>query len=609
MTSTVRFKSDKVKVYNLNIANTAGNVGQALAVNVNATDYGFYGCNLTGYQDTVLADKGRELYAKTYINGATDFVFGRYAQAWFESCDIETIGTGYITASGRESASSSATIPQADMLAALRKPWTLLPRLDWLLTPDALLQLLILWPLELYEAVAILPVSFLRRHVPVLGGALVVLMALHGILLRLFLELLRTIFARVTYSRDPVLTFRGFWRAVQDHYAALEPRRVDWQLVRQLFGDAIQPATSDDDLWIALQESVSLCDDPSLAVSRAAGASAGPRTLTARGHKLPTAAALKFQQQTLAAMEREHLTQGGRRIANDRFVCGILNAETCPGWRIGYVCLTAMQGFVEFPLPRVDALMPTWTRAGPASKSTRPGAEQTLLEVDGKGGALAGSSAVPVPEIYDLESMRWSLEAILLGLGDVDGLILDLRFNQGGGTHVAALTVASFFASENKAALAFSTDEKLPGATPRFSKRKKYYIPYTSRYSRYRGPLAVLQSQYTRGTAELLCLSLMKRPLTCRIGATTAGSLSPTRQLRLPNYWTVEIPHQRIFSPDNMLYEGVGIPPTTVVPDMDVYPAQLSNGSSPTKQMTAAAASSAAFDPCVRKAIDHIMDV
>ncbi|KAH7476492.1 hypothetical protein PRIC1_000501 [Phytophthora ramorum] len=494
------------------------------------------------------------------------------------------------------------------MLAAMRKPWTLLPRVDWLLTPDALLQLLILWPLELYEAVAILPVSFLRRHVPVLGGALVVLMTLHGILLRLFLELLRAIFARVTYSRDPVLTFRSFWRAMQDHYAFLEPRRVDWQLVRQLFGDAIQPATSDDDLWIALQESVSLCDDPSLAVSRVA-ASTMPRTLTARGHKLPTAAALRFQQQTLAAIEREHLTQGGRRIANDRFVCGILNAETCPGWRIGYICLTAMQGFVEFPLPKVDVLMPSWTRGAPTPKTTG----QTLLDVDlkaadGKGGALAGSS-VAVPEIYDLESMRWSLEAILLGLGDVDGLILDLRFNQGGGSHIAALTVASFFASENKAALAFSTDEKLPGATPRFSKRKKYYIPYTSRCTRYRGPLAVLQSQYTRGTAELLCLSLMQRPLTCRIGATTAGSLSPTRQLRLPNYWTVEIPHQRIFSADNTLYEGVGIPPTKLVPNMEVFPAQMTNGDSPENQRTTAAASSTAFDPCVRKAIDHIMDV
>ncbi|KAF1779318.1 Pectinesterase, Asp active site [Phytophthora cactorum] len=128
MTSTVRFKSDNVKVYNLNIANTAGNVGQALAVNVNATDYGFYACNLTGYQDTVLADKGRELYARTYINGATDFIFGRYAQAWFESCDIETIGTGFITASGRESESSSATGVNS---TSLGRPWRPYAKVIW----------------------------------------------------------------------------------------------------------------------------------------------------------------------------------------------------------------------------------------------------------------------------------------------------------------------------------------------------------------------------------------------------------------------------------------------------------------------------------------------
>ncbi|KAG7396701.1 hypothetical protein PHYBOEH_001869 [Phytophthora boehmeriae] len=492
------------------------------------------------------------------------------------------------------------------MLSKLYKPWTLLPRLDWLLSPDAWLQLAILWPLELYEAVAILPVSFLRRHVPVLGGALVVLMTLHGILLRLFLEVLRAIFARVTYSRDPVLTFRSFWRAVQDHYAFLEPRRVDWQLVRQLFGDAIQPSTSDEDLWIALQESVSLCDDASLAVSRVAGAAAGSasRTLTVRGRKVATQSALKLQQEALEVIERNHLTDGGRRIANDRFVCGILNAETCPGWRIGYICLTAMQGFVEFPLPRVDALMPSW------AKAPKTGAEgQTLLESEGKGEGALASNSVAVPEIYDLESMRWSLEAILQGLGNVDGLILDLRFNQGGGSHVAALTVASFFASENKSTIAFSTDEKLPGAAPRFSKRKKYYIPYTSRCTRYRGPLAVLQSQLTRGTAELLCLSLMQRPKTCRIGATTAGSLSATRQHRLPNYWTIDIPHQRCFSADDVLYEGVGIPPSKAVPDMEVSPKRMSNGIGPAKQQRATVPTSTIFDPCVKRAIDHIMNV
>lgn len=48
LTSTLRLKSDNVRIYNLNIANTAGNVGQALAINVNATNTGFYGVNFTG---------------------------------------------------------------------------------------------------------------------------------------------------------------------------------------------------------------------------------------------------------------------------------------------------------------------------------------------------------------------------------------------------------------------------------------------------------------------------------------------------------------------------------------------------------------------------------
>ncbi|CAI5711162.1 unnamed protein product [Hyaloperonospora brassicae] len=109
MTSTIRFMTNKVKVYNLNVANTAGDVGQALAVNVRFEDYGFYACNFTSYQDTLLADRGHQLYARTYINGAIDFVFGRFALAWFEKCDIETVGPGYIAASGRNASSIKAS--------------------------------------------------------------------------------------------------------------------------------------------------------------------------------------------------------------------------------------------------------------------------------------------------------------------------------------------------------------------------------------------------------------------------------------------------------------------------------------------------------------------
>ncbi|RLN37150.1 hypothetical protein BBI17_009565 [Phytophthora kernoviae] len=138
--STVRFKSDNVKVYNLNVANTAGNVGQALAVNVAGTDYGFYGCNLTGYQDTVFANKGRELYARSYISGAIDFVFGTYSTSWFESCDIEVLGKGCITANGRtnETNPSSFVFNRARVFGNVKngssylgRPWRPYARVVW----------------------------------------------------------------------------------------------------------------------------------------------------------------------------------------------------------------------------------------------------------------------------------------------------------------------------------------------------------------------------------------------------------------------------------------------------------------------------------------------
>lgn len=370
----------------------------------------------------------------------------------------------------RKSAPSSSWIPSIPLASYISIP-SLLGT-----TPYAILESSILWPLEIYESLAIIPVSFLRRHMPLLGGTLVVLMTLHGILLRLFLEIMHSIFARITYSHDPVFNFRTFWIGMRDRYAFLELRQVDWNFVHQLFGEAMQSSTSEDDLWIALQESISLCNDPSLSVSRGDG-------FVTRGKKLTTtsAAAKKYEEAALSVIERNHLTDGGRHIAN-HFVCGILNAETSPGWRIGYICLSSMTGFVDFPMPRVDSLVPSWNPQDPV----------VIME---------GKSNVVVPEIYDLESMRWALEAILKSLGDIDGLILDMRFNQGGGSLLSSLSVASYFAGP-KPSVAFSIDEKLAGSNiQRFSRPKKYYIPNSSRSFRYRGPLVVLQSQYTRGYA------------------------------------------------------------------------------------------------------------
>jgi pectin methylesterase-like acyl-CoA thioesterase len=49
---------------------------------------------------------GSQLYARSLIVGAVDFIFGQTALAWFEDIDIRTIATGCITASGRSSATN-----------------------------------------------------------------------------------------------------------------------------------------------------------------------------------------------------------------------------------------------------------------------------------------------------------------------------------------------------------------------------------------------------------------------------------------------------------------------------------------------------------------------
>ncbi|KAH7344680.1 putative pectinesterase precursor [Rhizoctonia solani] len=107
---TVRVLATGVRIYNLNIANTYGKPAQqsqAIALSVQAGQFGCYGCKLTGYQDTLLADKGKQFYGKSYIEGAVDFIFGQQASIWVTGSTINTVGNGYITASGRSSADAN----------------------------------------------------------------------------------------------------------------------------------------------------------------------------------------------------------------------------------------------------------------------------------------------------------------------------------------------------------------------------------------------------------------------------------------------------------------------------------------------------------------------
>ncbi|KAG8721055.1 hypothetical protein FRC09_008559 [Ceratobasidium sp. 395] len=100
--ATVSVKGADVKLYNLIISNTYGQGSQAIALSVAGTRFGGYGLKLTGYQDTFLANTGLQFVGKSYVSGATDFIFGG-ASLWLTGSTIETVGNGWLTASSRSS--------------------------------------------------------------------------------------------------------------------------------------------------------------------------------------------------------------------------------------------------------------------------------------------------------------------------------------------------------------------------------------------------------------------------------------------------------------------------------------------------------------------------
>ncbi len=96
-TPTVQVDGDGMVWENLTIANSAGPVGQALALRVDGDRVIFRHCRFLGWQDTILVNRGRQYFTDCYIEGHVDFIFGA-ATAYFERCHIYCLKDGYITA-------------------------------------------------------------------------------------------------------------------------------------------------------------------------------------------------------------------------------------------------------------------------------------------------------------------------------------------------------------------------------------------------------------------------------------------------------------------------------------------------------------------------------
>jgi pectinesterase len=96
---TCQVAGNNIVFENITFVNSAGRVGQAVAMHVEGDRCVFRNCKFIGNQDTLLAagENARQYFDHCYIEGTTDFIFGP-ATAFFDRCTIVSKVNSYVTA-------------------------------------------------------------------------------------------------------------------------------------------------------------------------------------------------------------------------------------------------------------------------------------------------------------------------------------------------------------------------------------------------------------------------------------------------------------------------------------------------------------------------------
>ncbi|HEX7583423.1 MAG TPA: pectinesterase family protein [Prolixibacteraceae bacterium] len=98
-TYTLKVEANDFRMENISVENSAGPVGQAVALHVEGDRCVFCICRILENQDTVYAAGrfSRMFFSNCYVEGTTDYIFGE-ATVLFEKCTLHCKANSYLTA-------------------------------------------------------------------------------------------------------------------------------------------------------------------------------------------------------------------------------------------------------------------------------------------------------------------------------------------------------------------------------------------------------------------------------------------------------------------------------------------------------------------------------
>lgn len=154
------------------------------------------------------------------------------------------------------------------------------------------------------------------------------------------------------------------------------------------------------------------------------------------------------------------------------------------------------------------------------------------------------------------------IDPIISQFKDVEGMIVDIR-NNGGGGDGNAHRIAGAFADQRR--FVYTVQTRNGPKHSDFDAPRKWYVQPSGK-TQFTGPVVLLTDRWSASAAEIFSLLMVSLPHVTHIGDTTAGDFSDISFGRfLPNGWTYKMPIQLYLLPDGRSLEGIGTAPEFLI--------------------------------------------
>lgn len=310
-------------------------------------------------------------------------------------------------------------------------------------------------------------------------------------------------------TQSPLQNFELFWHSINDLYAFLPERQIDWQQRYQHYAPLISEQLSNQTLFNILADMLADFNDSHINLlaeidGNLAQHSAAP--IHAVAH---FAATIDSSVDALISDLKSDSLELMQHYANQTL--SQANAEQPLWWaksdtNVGYIMLTGLAGF-----------------------------------------ATQGSDATD-----DLMQAEVAFQAMMTDLAGTDAIIIDNRFNDGGYDDIGNALVR-YFLTQPTAVLQKQVKNRLAATGLTSLTLAPAAITYTK-------PVFLINSKLSVSAAETFSIMLKSLPQVSILGEASNGALSDMLEITLPNGWLLTLSNERYLDMQGNSYEVSGVP-------------------------------------------------